>query len=249
MKFLNLKCNFILIFITSFLFIACKDKPVVKKKTVSPYYTLSDVNLNKYKALKFGQAIWMVENLKTTYYSYRTTYGKYDSIHGLYPANRSIVNLEKPPKDTLNYQVTYNGADSNLTSYGRLYTWHTTVDQRNLCPTGWHLPSEKEWDTIISFLGGAEIAGGKMKDITKEFWKLPNVGATNSSLFSARGGGYRTEFGSFINQGLYGYYWSSTADPSDETSAIAYCFYAGTSKIYKSAKPKRYAMSVRCVKN
>lgn len=249
MKLLNFNTNLLFIFIAGFFVIACNDKPVIKKKTVSPYYSLSDLNKNKYNALKIGQAIWMIENLKTTYYSYRKPNGSYDTIHGLYPANRSIVDLERKPLDTLNYQVAFNGADSNIVNYGRLYTWYTSVDQRNLCPSGWHLPSEKEWDTIISFLGGAEIAGGKMKDTSKDFWKSPNVGATNSSLFSAKGCGYRTEFGSFIDQGLFGCYWSSTADPSDETSAISYCFYAGTSKIYKSAKPKKYAMSVRCVKN
>ena len=91
-------------------------------------------------------------------------------------------------------QWPYNGVDTFSKTYGRLYTWPAVKDQRNICPTGWRIPSVQDWEKIISFLGGYELAGGKMKEVSS-YWSKPNTDASNTSFFSARGGAYRNEYG------------------------------------------------------
>jgi len=75
-------------------------------------------------------------------------------------------------------------------TYGYLYNWHAATDVRVMAPTGWHLPTLAEYDTLVSFLGGYAVAGGKMKEVGI-YWAAPNTGADNSSGFTARGAGKR----------------------------------------------------------
>jgi len=60
----------------------------------------------------------------------------------------------------------YNNDAANNTTYGKLYNWYAVVDSRNLYPTGWHVPTDAEWTTLENFLGGAGVAGGKMKSLS-----------------------------------------------------------------------------------
>lgn len=89
-----------------------------------------------------------------------------------------------------NYDVTYPGSkvyndvEANITTYGRLYT-HNQVMTSNFCPPGWHVPTEAEIDTLLTYLGGALIAGGKLKETGLQHWKTPNTGADDISGFSA----------------------------------------------------------------
>lgn len=103
----------------------------------------------------------------------------------------------------------YDNDSSNCDIYGRLYDWETAL---TACPDGWHLPSEAELMELIDYLGGEEVAGGKMKATTG--WNTPNTGATNSSGFTALPSGYRDYTGSngFYFIGNYGYIWTSTQD-------------------------------------
>lgn len=229
---------------------SCGEDQVRVKKVPSVYSSISDVRKNTYRAVKIGDFTWMVDNYKCDRYNYippKMNY--YDTIRTLLPYDVSIVDRISTPKDTNALQWPYDGKDSNLTNYGRMYTWLAVTDPRNMCPTGWHVSTESEWLNMIEFLGGTEIAGEKLKDTLNKYWETPNVGANNSSLFSGRAGGYRTEFGSYLNQMKFGYYWTSTEDPNDKESAICFALYSGTGKVYRDSKPKRYAMSVRCVKN
>jgi len=86
----------------------------------------------------------------------------------------------------------YNNDQNNITIYGYLYDWETAC---NVCPSGWHLPSDAEWTKLTNYLGGEEIAGGKLKATTG--WNSPNSGADNSSGFSGLPGGSRDTFGFF----------------------------------------------------
>ncbi|MCX6239239.1 MAG: hypothetical protein NTY07_17050 [Bacteroidia bacterium] len=95
---------------------------------------------------------------------------------------------------------------NNVKIYGYLYVWKTA---KTACPSGWHLPSDKEWTTLTDPLGGKAVAGGKLKSI--KGWKSPNNGAINSSGFTALPGGYRCFiYSSFKSIGNEGYWWSST---------------------------------------
>lgn len=91
----------------------------------------------------------------------------------------------------------------------RLYNWKAAIES---CPLGWHLPSVDEWTELINYLGGNDVAGGKLK--AKEGWNDSNISSTNSSGFSALPGGYRNYGGIFGGAGTEGYWWSSTENGS-----------------------------------
>jgi uncharacterized protein (TIGR02145 family) len=97
--------------------------------------------------------------------------------------------------------------------YGKLYNHYAVMDNRGLCPTGWHVPTDGEWTTLETYLGGSSVAGGALKSTTTQptpgGWASPNVGATNSSGFSAGPGGVRFN-GDFYLVGGGGYWWSSS---------------------------------------
>jgi uncharacterized protein (TIGR02145 family) len=93
--------------------------------------------------------------------------------------------------------------------------YSTTPGVQGICPDGWHLPSDTEWTVLTDFLGGTNVAGGKMKSTRTApdphpRWNSPNTGATNSSGFSGLPGGYRDTNGNFGNLGNDGVFWSST---------------------------------------
>lgn len=148
--------------------------------------------------------------------------------------------------ENLNYSTIdswcYNNSSSNCNTYGRLYTW---LAARNACPPGWHLPSDSEWSQLENNLGGGDVAGGKLKSTS--FWNSPNIGATNSSGFSAFPGGDRDTNGSFYGLGYYGYWWSSTGHFS--RSAWGRGMYRGSGGVYRGNYIESIGFSVRCLRD
>lgn len=228
---------------------SCKTKkPVEKVEEGVNYSYIKDNSGNSYRTIQIGSQKWMVDNLKTVRYS-DVVLNKFklpvtDSIRTL-PADSSILYREELSLDTLSYYWKYQGGVSKL-DFGNLYTWYT-VKNRYVCPQGWRVPTVYDWEKLITFLGGPEIAGGKLKSTDTLLWENPNQGATNSSDFAAIGGGYKTEFATFINQLKYGLYWSSSEDVDFKDGGVAYMFYAGSVKSYKITKSKKAALSVRCI--
>lgn len=138
----------------------------------------------------------------------------------------------------------YNDIASNCTIYGRLYNWAAA---KTACPTGWHLPTDAEWTTLSTYLGGDAIAGGALKSTTG--WTSPNTGATNSSGFSALPGGFRNAFGVYNSIGICGTWWSAT-EYDALTAWYRYLSYSN-SIFYRSNtdKDKIAGWSVRCIKD
>ncbi len=101
----------------------------------------------------------------------------------------------------------------NKDIYGALYNWYT-IQTGKLCPSGWHVPDLKEWKVIETFLGGPDVASGKMKAAGTDYWKNPNVGATNSSGFTGLPGGFRGDDGSFVYIRESNLLWTSTGNKS-----------------------------------
>jgi uncharacterized protein (TIGR02145 family) len=138
----------------------------------------------------------------------------------------------------------YDSSESNCATYGRLYDWNTAL---TVAPSGWHLPSDAEWTTLITYLGGDSIAGGSMKATT--LWLSPNTGATNSSGFAGLPGGGRDNIGGFIHVGEFGSWWSSTANQSWPNLSrgvnLAYNF----TYIERIDADMTLGFSVRCVKD
>ena len=172
---------------------------------------LSDVDGNTYKTVYIGSQLWMAENLKVTKYNDGTVIPNItDNTQwsNLINDNTQWSNL------TSGAWAYYNNDAANNAKYGKLYNWFavspTTNGTKNVCPTGWHVPTDAEWSVLTDYLGGANVAGGKMKEVGTTNWNSPNTGATNTSLFSALPGGYRMESGYYVYIGSYGYWWSSS---------------------------------------
>jgi uncharacterized protein (TIGR02145 family) len=140
-------------------------------------------------------------------------------------------------------QGTANAA-TNLATYGRLYNGHAVSDTRGLCPTGWHVPTDAEWATLESHLGGASVAGNKMKSSSTD---SPSWDGTNSSGFSALPGGFRFSVGAwFLALGASGVWWSSSPSGSE---AWGRGLTTGNSAASRDDSPAVFGFSVRCVRD
>ena len=158
-----------------------------------------------------------------------------------------------PPAAATGVRTVYNDLTINLTNYGYLYNWYAVNDTRGLCPSGWHVPSDGEWSTLINYLdpsanGGdtwPNVAGGKLKSTTG--WNYGNEGATNESGFTGLPGGYRTNYGTYLVIGSYGYWWSST----ENVSGLAWfrLLDYNVSYVGRSSFNKQFGFSVRCVRD
>ena len=191
--------------------------------------TVTDIDGNIYHTVTIGEQTWMSEDLKTT------RYRNGDSIGTTRPATLDIRN-ESAPK----YQWAYNGDEKNVAVYGRLYTWFAVTDNRKICPTGWHIPTKNEFETLLSNIGGKGIAGFQAL--------LPGGSSGFSSLFS----GIRTENGHFeqMTSNQNAVFWSSTE--SDDGFAWFMSNYSGRKDAHLYAGPYgplSMGCSVRCIKD
>ena len=131
--------------------------------------------------------------------------------------------------------------------YGLLYNWYA-VDTGLLTPTGWHIPTLSDWNSLISFCGGGSIAGGKLKKVGTEFWNAPNVGATDDYMFSAIGGVFRTfTSGDFLNRGDAGIYGDITE--FDSTRNYFHLFPVGGTSLITDKDGKANGLFIRCIKD
>jgi uncharacterized protein (TIGR02145 family) len=118
---------------------------------------------------------------------------------------------------------------------------------KNVCPSGWHVPTDAQWTLLTDYLGGTYVAGGKMKEASATSWNSPNTDATNTSLFSALPGGYRDYFGNYYNIGFNGFWWSSTENSTDSVWYLYLSYYDGNAGSYNY--DKRSGLSLRCLKD
>jgi uncharacterized protein (TIGR02145 family) len=219
----------------TFNFIACTDGdgnnyPIVQIGTTKG--TTDNLDPSEEKSVQ----TWMAENLKTTKYL------NGDLIGTTTPASLNISG-ETTPK----YQWAYNGNEANVTTYGRLYTWYAVTDSRNVCPTGWHVPDNNDWTALGTFLGGLNIAGGKLKEASTTHWTTPNAGATNETGFTALPGGLRSYNGAYMFVGINGFWWSSTEYSS--TNALNWDMDYRFIGLFWNYNLKPYGFSVRCVRD
>jgi len=196
--------------------------------------TCIDYDGNAYLTFTIGNQVWMAENLRVTHYS------NGDPIPNI---------TEDGAWSGLNsgaYCWHNNDQSSNGKYYGALYNWYAVVDSRGFCPEGWHFPTDAEWTTLTTYLGGISIAGGKMKVIT-DLWNSPNAEATNISGFSGLPGGYRHSSGVFTGIGTFGRWWSTTGSTSGTAMARFLNSLDGSVDVLNSDYHNGY--SVRCLKD
>ena len=196
--------------------------------------TVTDIDGNTYRAVKIGDQWWMAENLKVTHYR------NGDPIP-------NVTNNTQWSGLTTGAYCNYDNDPNNANTYGILYNWYAVNDSRDIAPEGWHVPSEAEWQTLVNYLGGSGVAGGKMKEIGTTHWKRPNEGATNVSGFAALPGGYRYSDGNFGKLGSSAYFWSSSRYNS--SNAWGRVLYYGSAYVSRYSSNKQYGFSVRLVRD
>ncbi len=180
-----------------------------------------------------GTQEWMVENLEVT--SYRNG----DPIPHVTDATQ-WANL------STGAYIDYENLTSTGDTYGHLYNWYAVTDSRNICPVGWHVPSLAELDTLIVFLGGVAVAGGKLKS-TGTDWLSPNVNATNESHFFGLPAGYRHDDGTFGDLYKACLLWSSTEAPT--TEAYSKYLLNEDATVYEARFATKAGIPVRCIKD
>jgi len=196
--------------------------------------TVNDIDGNIYHTVTIGTQVWMKENLKTTKYND----GK---AIPLVADNNTWAALSTPA------YCWYKNDPYYKELYSALYNCFT-VNTGKLCPTGWHVPSDAEWTTMVSYLGGKSVAGGKLKEIGTTHWNSPNAGVTNETGFTALPGGHRSSNGTFESNGTSGYWWSTTEFATDR--AWSWGVYYDFICIYRDDYgDNRYGFSVRCLRN
>lgn len=157
----------------------------------------------------------------------------------------------------------YDNNPDNGAIYGKLYNWYAVMGiataesatptsgeiavRKQLAPQGWHIPTNAEWTTLGTLLGGDAVAGGKMKTIGTTRWTTPNTSATNESGFAGLPGGWRVTAGTFRHVGNYGIWWSAT----QYNSSIAWGRYLSYSDgvLNSSGDDNRGGFSVRCLRD
>jgi uncharacterized protein (TIGR02145 family) len=138
----------------------------------------------------------------------------------------------------------YEGVDRYLETYGFLYTWEAAL---MVCPEGWHLPSDAEFEKLSNFLGGPDAAGGKLKETGSAHWESPNTNATNSSGFSALAAGYNGSEAYQVFIGQMAYFWAY--DETVEDAEIARALYFNKGEFTRYMIDRSNGLSVRCIKD
>jgi uncharacterized protein (TIGR02145 family) len=194
----------------------------------------------KITEVMIGSQVWMAKNLDVT------RYNNGDSIPNV--TNDSLWNVMNTyPKGAY---CNYNNDEANATIYGRLYNWYAVTDKRGVCPTGFHVPSDAEWTTLVNAIGGEE-AGGKLKEAGTAHWQSPNTGADNSTGFTALPGGIRTHDGLFSDIYLAGL-WQTSSRAPDAIGCYTnwiYCIINSEAQMYRSEYCQNSALSIRCIKD
>jgi len=188
--------------------------------------SVTDADGNTYNTVVIGSQVWLKEELKSLHYS----------DGSLIPGAQA-----------------YGLIDAFASTYGRLYTWYdamknsTTEGAQGACPSGWHIPTDTEWTTLITFLGGESAAGGHLKEAGTTHWNSPNTGADNSSGFTSLPGGvYFDNAFRYLRYNVE--YWSSTNSNGDY--AFYRILYYDTRNIVRTDYfNKSTSRSIRCIYN
>ena len=198
--------------------------------------TVQDAEGNTYRTVQIGEQIWLAENLRATQFQDGTT-----------------VATGAIPKDK----------PENLLKYGRLYNWQDVADSRNICPVGWRVATDEDWQQLEKTIGMAEAEldntgwrgqngiGHTLKEVQAEgpFNKI-DQSLVNKHQFFARAAGVKWRSW-YITQGWYTEFWTASETSSEKAinRTLAHQWWnMQKGKNYRSSLSKDYLFSVRCVK-
>lgn len=223
--------------------------------------TVTDIDGNLYHTVTIGSQVWMVENLKTTRYRNGDVIhtapldiikdDDIEKLRELCPGALAEIRNRLKPK----FQWAYDRNENNVKTYGRLYTWYAATDSRNICPSGWRLPTLKDWMVLIRFLGGKAEAVCKLRETGTIHWKRTNNAANNISGFTALPGGICTNENEFSGIGSDCSFWvaNDTDDLYDDEASTIDLFdnfmYPYQTIVEISDSDKTIGRSVRCLRD
>ncbi len=197
--------------------------------------TVTDIDGNVYQTVIIGTQDWMAENLRTTRYR----------DGSIIP---NVTGFTAWSQLSTGAWCNYDNNPDNDVTRGKLYNWWAAANP-NICPLGWHMPTDAEWTILTDYLGGYLVAGGKMKAVSP-LWQLPNIGATNESGFSGIPGGYRYHY-----QGIYQgldvscRWWSATENTPDVERAYPRCLNSGNTAAVSFTEYKWDGFCLRCIRD
>ena len=205
--------------------------------------TVTDIDGNLYKTITIGHPFldmgtqeWMAENLKVT---------RFSDGSAIPLASTVLEWHEEVQNSTPHFAWSSYNQQNEGAPYGAFYNFHTVVDTRGLCPTGWRVPTIDDWEKFIIVLGGHSDAGGKLKSLNY-VWNQPNTDATDEVEFGALPGGLISGNGTQIFEGEYACFWSAT--PFDNDRAYSFGAAHNNSILGWNNEPKWDGRSIRCVK-
>lgn len=211
--------------------------------------TMSDLDGNSYRTVQIGDQCWMAGNLRTS------TYANGDPIDNVTDGS-TWVSL------TTGAWTNYSNDASYGNILGKLYNWYAVTDARNVCPSGWHAPTDLEWQTLeaelgmpvaelnsTGYRGAVENVGGKLKAGlgTTGGFMLPNNTASDEFGFRGLGGGTRSSV--FSGAFYYGHYWSTTEIDANLAWYRLLSFDNGAVGRPSGNGAKRSGFSVRCLRD
>jgi len=214
----------------------CKGVP-----TWGPCPQVQDIDGNIYDTIHIGDQAWLQQSLRVTKYNDGTPIPKVADANDW--VNRTTHAYCWFENDSLSYF-----------EHGALYNYFVaeSVNPLNVCPVGWHVPSKIEMETLVANLGGATVAGGKVKEAGFVTWNSPNTGATNSSGMTLLGTGNRNHIASFINAGRLNAIWSKDTNPIYSILAPYYLqtYYTHSEfQLQNSTGIEELGLKIRCIED
>jgi uncharacterized protein (TIGR02145 family) len=193
------------------------------------------------ETVTIGSQIWMVKNLDVSTYNDGTPIPQ-------------VTDPTQWPNLRTGAWCYYDNDPANGIKYGKLYNWYAvagihdndpTTPNKTLAPNGWHIPSDIEWSSLATFVGGMQVAGGKLKETGLTNWVNPNTGATNEFGFTGLPGGLKG-----VNSGSLGYggWWWSSSEYANFNGWF-YAMSSDSNELSRNWNEKELGMSVRCIKN
>ncbi len=223
-------------------------------QTLTGQTFVTDIDGNVYPTTVIGNQEWMAENLRTSRY-----------VNG-----ETIVVSDGGENWANTYEgawIVYENDETNKLLYGKLYNWYAVQDSRGICPAGWRVPADEDWQELTQYLdpetwGNNNNAGTLLKSrrqvnspLGGEFstaehprWDAHSQRyGTDEHDFAALPAGNHTVTGGFMHKGSYGYFWSATE--SADAFAYASVLIHTHRGMSRSAYPKNTGLSVRCIKD
>ena len=191
---------------------------------------VTDIDGNLYHSASIGNQVWLLENLKVTHFR------NGDVIPNIIN-NNTWASLVVPAWSS------YQNDPLHVADYGLLYNWHVVSDSRGIAPQGWHIATESEWNELIQFLGGNDVAGGKLKEAGLTHWASPNTAATNAFGFTALPAGLRHTNGLFSQLQYGAFWWVASTQPA------YYSVISLSGAMEYAACDSKTGLSLRCIKD